>query len=134
MGLLLIGMTAFAEDFKTIVKGAFGGVDRPLQVVVTNETQWVDLWTRHTASAIPKPSIPPIDFSKSSLIFVSSGRKTSGGYSIEISSVKQKNDYTEVTVTSKGPKPGALTAEALTAPFHIVEIPRVSGEVKFKIS
>ena len=50
IGVFLLGMTGFAADLKTIDKGAFGGIDKPLQVVVTNKTQWVELWQKLTAN------------------------------------------------------------------------------------
>ncbi len=129
--LLLAGMTAFAEEIKTIQKGAFGGIDQPLQEVVTNKTQWADLWGRHTAGKFPKPEPPEIDFNKSSVIFVSAGRKTTGGYTIEVTEVRRTRDKTEIIVTSKSPKEGALTIQALTAPFDIVEVSRIAGPFIF---
>ena len=131
IGVLLVGMTAFADEIKTIGKGAFGAVDQPLQVVVTNKTQWADLWTKHIADKLPKPEPPEIDFSKHSVIFVSAGRKTTGGYTIEVTDVRRSKDKTEIVVTTKGPKEGGLTIQALTAPFHIVEVARIEGSFNF---
>jgi hypothetical protein len=131
IGMLLVGMTAFAEEVKTIGKGAFGAIDQPLQVVVTNKTQWTELWAKHTADKLPKPEPPEIDFNKNSVVFVSAGRKTTGGYTIEVSDVRRSKDKTEIVVTTKGPKEGALTIQALTAPFHIVEVARIEGPFTF---
>jgi hypothetical protein len=130
--VFLLGMTGFAADLKTIDKGAFSGIDKPLQVVVTNKTQWAELWQKHTANQLPKPPPPEIDFSKKSVIIVASGQKNTAGYSIEVTDVRQRKGETEVVVSTKEPKPGTLVAEALSAPFHIVEVPRIQGEVKFK--
>jgi hypothetical protein len=132
MGVFLLGVTAFAADLKTIDKGAFSGVDKPLQVVVTNKTQWAELWQKHTANKLPKTPPPQVDFNKESVIFVTSGQKNTAGYSVEITDVRREKGQTEIVVSTKEPKPGALVAEALSAPFHIVELPRIEGEVKFK--
>lgn len=132
VGVLLIGTTSFGGDFKTIVKGAFSGIESPLQVVVTNKTQWAELWQKHTARMQPKPAAPEIDFDKQSVILVALGRKTRGGYSIEISDVHRSKDKTEITVTTKEPKPGDLTVDALTSPFHIVAVPKIEGDAQFK--
>jgi len=131
IGVLWVGMTAFAEEIKTIGKGAFGVIDQPLQVVVTNKTQWAELWAKHSADKLPKPEPPEIDFNKNTVILVSAGRKTTGGYTIEITDVRRSKDKTEIVVTSKGPKEGALTIQALTAPFHIVEVARIEGPFTF---
>src|SRR4051812_20126566 len=132
IGVFLFGMTGLAADLKTIDKGAFGGIDKPMQVVVTNKTQWAELWQKHTANKIPKPPAPDIDFNKESVILVTGGRKNTAGYSVEITDVRRTKDQTEIVVSTKEPKPGALVAEALSAPFHIVEVSRIQGEVKFK--
>lgn len=131
LGMLLVGMTAFAEEIKTIDKGAFGAIDQPLKLVVTNKTQWTELWGKHNANKLPKPEAPEIDFNKKSLIFVSAGRKTTGGYTIEIIDVRRSKDKVEVVVSTKGPKEGALTIQALTAPFHIVEVARIESPFTF---
>jgi hypothetical protein len=131
IGLLLVAMTTFAEEIKTIGQGAFGAIDQPLQTVVTNKTQWAELWAKHTANKLPKPELPEIDFNKNSVVLVSAGRKTTGGYTIEITNVRRSKEKTEIVVTAKGPKEGALTIQALTAPFHIVEVARIEGPFTF---
>ena len=131
LGVLLVGMTVFAEEIRTIGKGAFSAIDQPLQVVVTNKTQWAELWAKHTANKLPKPEPPEIDFGKNSLIMVTAGRKNTGGYMIDVTDVRRSKDKTEIVVASKGPKEGALTIQALTAPFHIVEVARIEGPFTF---
>jgi hypothetical protein len=135
IALLLAAVTSSAEDtnrLKTLGKGAFSGIQEAVQVVVTNQTQWAELWQKHTAQKTPKPPPPEVDFSKETILFVASGKKTTGGYSVEISDVRRAEGKTEVVVTSKEPKPGGFNIQALTAPFHIVAVPRIEGEVKFK--
>src|SRR5262245_60705390 len=100
IGMLLVGMTAFAEDIKTIGKGAFSAIDQPLQVVVTNRTQWAELWAKHTADKLPRPEPPEIDFTKKNVILVTAGRKNTGGYTIEVTDVRRSKDKTEIVVAS----------------------------------
>jgi hypothetical protein len=124
--------TAEAKDVKVIAKGAFSGIQEPKQIVVTNATQWAELWQKHSVKREPKPQPPEIDFSKQTVLFVSLGEKHTGGYGVEIADVKKENGKTEVTVKTKSPKPGGFQIQAITAPFVIVAIPKVEGEVQFK--
>lgn len=117
---------------KTIARGAFSGIQEPKQVVVTNQAQWDELWEKHMARNDPKKPAPEVDFSKQTVLFVSAGQKRTGGYSVEISDVRQVDDKTEVTVTTKEPKAGGFNIQALTAPFHIVAVPKINGEVRFR--
>ena len=135
VGVCLLVMASSAEEtnqFKTLEKGNFSGIQQPLQVVVTNKTQWEELWAKHTAQKIPKQLPPEIDFTKASVIVVAAGRKNTGGYSIEIADLRRADGKTEVIVSEKQPKPGGFNIQALTAPFHIIQVPRVEGKVNFR--
>lgn len=134
IGVLTLALASFADEtnrVKTIEKGAFSGIQQPLQVVVTNKTQWAELWEKHTAKKLPKSPPPEINFAKESVIVVTAGRKNTGGYSVEISDVRRSGVKTEVLVSSQQPKPGGFNIQALTAPFHFVEVPKIEGETKF---
>jgi hypothetical protein len=134
IGALFMGIILHAaepERLKTIDKGAFSGIQEPLRVVVTNKTQRAELWTKHIARKQPKAPPPDVDFEKESVIFVALGRKNTGGYSIEITDVRHSGKKTEVVVATRQPKEGGFNIQALTAPFHIVEVPKIEGSVKF---
>jgi hypothetical protein len=118
---------------RTIAQGNFSGVQMPTQIVVTNATQWQELWAKHSAQRTPAEKAPEINFDQETVLFAALGRRNSGGYKIEISDVKRAGDTTEVIVNIHAPKPGGIRLQALTAPFHIVGIPKVNGPVKFKL-
>ena len=120
-------------NIRTISKGTFSGVQKALQVVITNQTQWTELWARHSAQVKPAKPAPDINFDKESVVFVCLGQKPSGGHSIEITDVRTVDSKTEITVKSRAPKPGGMQLQALTAPFHIVATPRILGPVKFRV-
>jgi hypothetical protein len=118
---------------RTISKGAFSGVQKELQILITNQTQWAELWTKHSAQVKPAKPAPDINFDKESVLFVCLGQKRSGGHSVEIVAVRPLPDRTEITVKTRAPKPGGMQLQALTAPFHIAAVPRISGPVKFRV-
>jgi hypothetical protein len=119
-------------QMRTIAKGAFSGMQEPAELVITNKTQWAEIWKRHSAQGEPKKEAPDVDFTKETVLFVSAGRKSTGGYGVEISGFQTKSGKTEVMIIEKKPRPGGLNIQALTAPFHIVAVPAISGEVKFR--
>jgi hypothetical protein len=123
--------SAETNRIRTLARGAFSGIQEAQHLVITNRAQWTDLWEKHMARNDPKKPAPEVDFSKETVLFVCAGQKRSGGYTIEIRDVREVNGKTEVLVTSKEPKPGGFNISALTAPFQIVAVPRITGEVKF---
>jgi hypothetical protein len=137
--LLLCGAAvAFAAEgndarIKVIAKGAFSGIQEPKQLVISNQTQFAEIWQKHNARNEPKKPAPAIDFSKESVLFVSLGQKRTGGYAVQVSDVQKKDGQTEIIVQTTSPKAGAMQIQALTAPFAIVAVPKIEGPVKFKV-
>jgi hypothetical protein len=109
---------------RTLVKGAFSGIQEPKQEVIRDKTTWERTWTKHSASSKSAGKMPEIDFSKEMVIFVSLGRKNSGGYSIQVTKAEPMGDKLQITVSRTAPPAGAMTIQALTAPFQIVAVPK----------
>ncbi len=108
-------------------------MEQPTQIVVTNETQWTELWKKHSGQVQPSKPAPKINFNQESVIFVSLGQKKSGGYSVEITDVQIVDGKPEIKVRTRSPKPGGMQLQALTNPFHIVAVRRITASAKFKI-
>lgn len=133
MGIALLVSGAEPEKMRTIAKGNFSGVQTSLQLVVTNATQWSELWGKHAVQKNPSEKAPEVDFDKETVIFVALGQQRTGGHAIEIADVKRGDAQVEVLVRTRKPKPGGIQLQAISAPFHAVAVPKISGEVKFKI-
>ena len=131
----LISTVNAADPIKirTIAQGNFSGVQTPTQVAVTNATQWKELWAKHSAQRTPAEKAPEINFDHETVLFAALGRRNAGGHKIEIAEVKSLGDATEVLINTRTPKPGGIQIQALTAPFHIVAVPKLTGPVKFKL-
>lgn len=123
---------AETNSMRTIVKATFSGIQEESKLVITNKAGWEALWKKHVAKAEPKEPAPAVDFAKESVIVVAQGQKRSGGYSTEIVNLDEAGKKTIVSYKNKSPKPGAITLQALTAPIHIVAVPKIAGEVQFK--
>jgi uncharacterized protein (DUF885 family) len=65
---------------------------------------------------------PEINFNTQAVIVAYQGRKSTGGYSINISGIRREG--TTLTVNAKEQSPGAMSAQMLTSPFVAVIIPR----------
>jgi hypothetical protein len=119
------------NDMRVIAKGAFSAIQEPTSLVVTNETQWEELWRKHSRQT-PAPPAPKIDFSKETILFVCLGRKNSGGYHISVKGINHKDRVTVVEVETASPPKGSMSIQALTAPFEIVAAPKLEGKIEFQ--
>jgi hypothetical protein len=131
--ILFAGVNA-AEPIKirTLSQGNFSGIQTPSELVITNGTQWAEVWTKHSAQRTPKEEPPAVDFEKETVLFVALGSKPTGGHKVEIAEVRQTGDKTEVLVKIHARPPGGFSIQALTAPYHAVAIPKVKGSVIFR--
>lgn len=118
---------------RPIAKGGFSGFQEAAQIVITNSTQWAEVWKKHSTKQIPAKPTPEVNFEKESVLFVSLGQKRSGGYSVEITDLEQTAGKTKVLVKTQSPKAGGVQLQAITSPFHIVAVPRLTGPVSFNV-
>jgi hypothetical protein len=65
---------------------------------------------------------------KGTMILAKMGEKSSGGYSIELESVKDTGRFVEVTLVSKSPN--GLATMALTNPYIIIALPENHKDIK----
>ncbi len=122
------GAAQQAVPVQSLVRGTMSQMTRPAHVVVRDEFGWKALWRAHAGE---DPS-PPVDFSTRMVVAVFMGTKPTGGYSIEVTSARRETGTIVVSYTEKTPAAGAMLAQVLTAPFHIVTLPLDATPVRFE--
>jgi hypothetical protein len=114
---------------RTIEKGDQSHVDDPKQVVVRTDAEWSQLWRQHAGDR-PRPQI---DFSRESVVALFMGSRPNAGFSTAIVSATEGGGALIVRYTETKPAAGAITAQVLTFPFHIVAIPKATAaNVRFE--
>lgn len=117
--------------FTTVAMNAFSGIRTPRQVVVKDAAAWASLWAEHTATITPAPPLPEVDFNTQMLVGVFAG-DLKGCHEFEIKRVNVAGgsivvDYEDRDITAQ-----TICIAAITNPMHVVAIPRIDAEVKFK--
>jgi len=141
-GIILVVIAVFAAGcvsdrggnslpVRRVEKGSQSGIVEPREVVIRDEAGWRRLWGEHQPPGQPARSLPGVDFGKEMVIFVALGQRFSGGFTIEIEKVETSRGRLTIFVRRKGPPPGALVTQALTAPFEIVAVPRSDLPLQF---
>jgi protease stability complex PrcB-like protein len=115
---------------RTIARGAHSNVDGPRQAVVRTPAEWTALWRAHDYDT----PAPAVDFSREMVVAVFMGSRPTAGYTVEIVSVKEAGGSLVVSYREQSPARDALTAQVLTAPFHIAAVPKFVGDVRFSKS
>lgn len=141
LGLLLAGCgdSGNAQQlapFSTIQKGEVSPHDdKPAQLsVIRNNTDWVNFWNLLYTNYSPKPVLPPVNFTENYIIAVVDAPRSSGGYSITITSIQPTSAGITVSANQVSPGRGCIVTLALTQPFHFVAVPIFQGEATLALS
>ncbi len=121
------------QSFSTLDRGSQSGVRERKFVVIKNENDWKALWISHASLSMPPKAMPPVDFQTEMIVAVFSGEEPTGGYSIEITAIREDSTKhaLEVVVHESKPPPGVMVIQALTQPYHIVKLKQTQLPVTF---
>lgn len=92
--------------------------------LVTSQDELISLWQRAYGSRLTVPALPSLDFRRETIIALFMGSRSSGGYSMDVTDVREEGGelYVELQVTE--PAPGTITTQALTSPWLILRVQR----------
>ena len=127
--LMILALLQAPIPLRPVAKGPTSGIESPRQVSVRTDTEWSDLWRAHAPNT--QPAL--IDFSREMVLGVFLGTRATGGYSVEIvRTTAQASVGLIVEYVETAPARDAITAQLLTAPFHLVAVPKRDGDVRFQ--
>ena len=76
--------------------------------------------------------MPAVDFSREMVVAVFLGSRPTAGYGVEIVRAVGNSGTLVVEYVETAPSRDAITAQVLTAPYHLAAIPKHDGEVRFQ--
>jgi hypothetical protein len=113
---------------RTIDKGAQSNVDDAKTVVVRDAESWKKLWQGHA----PDRALPAVDFSREMVVGVFLGSRPTSGYDVAVVGTREDGGALVVEYRETAPPRDAMTAQVLTAPYHLVVVATRGGDVKFE--
>lgn len=126
--LLAVALQSAGASMRTIDRGSQSNVDDQKQAVARTAAEWEALWRQHS----PDRPQPAVDLSKEMVVAVFLGSRNTAGYSIDIVSAKEDQGALIVAYRERQPAPGAVTAQIITTPYHMVAVPKSALPVKFQ--
>lgn len=116
-------------EFETIEKKSYSGNLEQKNYVIKNSKDWNDLWSK-----MDNTRDVPIVFNRDMIIAVFQGKKSTGGYSIEINRITEKENEIEVSVLETSSGSGCMVTKMLTSPYHIIKLAKQTKEIKFNVT
>lgn len=129
----LSSLASAADKKEMRFKGAYSGVKKASNQVITDNATWEKTWKKVHANRSPQPKLPAVDFEKQAVLAVFLGEKFTGGYGIHIASVKEEDKVVTVAVKTTSPPKGGITTQALTQPYELLVIAKSTKPVKFVV-
>ena len=108
-------------EFSVLATGAISGHEGGRRVeLITNAGDWQRVWSLVGGG---RP-LPDVNFGSRACVVVYQGRRTTGGYSIEVEEIRRDGTVLAVKVRERRPAFGDVTTQVITSPFVVVSIPR----------
>jgi hypothetical protein len=105
---------------------------RPTISVVRNQEKLDKLFRVATFGKHPAP--PRVDFSRRELVLVTTGPRSSTGYSLHVVSATEKDGTIDVLVRERTPSLGQVVAPRLTFPLLVITLPRSGKHVHVRFA
>ena len=112
---------------RSIDRGPFSGIAAARQVSIFDERGWDVLWREHA----PDKPRPAVDFSRELIVGVFLGSRPNAGFGVEIAGYRDGGGRIVIEYRETVPSPGALTAQVIVSPYHIVALARRTGSITF---
>ncbi|MGE3704263.1 MAG: protease complex subunit PrcB family protein [Vicinamibacterales bacterium] len=113
---------------RSVEHGDQSNIDEAREVVIRSQAEWEALWRQHS----PDRTRPVIDFGKETVVGVFLGSRTTAGFAVTIVDVATRDAGLVARYTVTRPAAGAVTAQVLVFPYHLVAVPSRAGEVRFE--
>jgi VWFA-related protein len=117
-----------AVAFANFAFGPLSNRTKPEQIVIRSQAEWEKVW-----QSLPtgKP-LPEVDFEQEMLVAVFLGRRSTGGYSVRVDSVRREGEGIVVAYREVAPAPDAVRTQQLTTPFVVARVVKTEGGVRFE--
>lgn len=119
-------------EFTTVDQGCYSGITSAANYVIYDNETWTNIWNQHIQVMVYPLPPPSVDFSKYTIVAVFMGRASTGGYAIHVYDVVDTGSSILVKVEKTQPGPRAIVTQALTQPYHIIQIAKTDKPVFFE--
>jgi hypothetical protein len=121
-------------EYEVIDWGSISGYREETYIVVRTETEWAEVWEKHTTLYLPATAYPRIGFSENMVICAFMGERPTGGYSISIERVWVEEERLHVKIVKRSPAEESVVSLAITYPYVFVSLEKENLDVALDIA
>lgn len=112
-------------DFKILYSGQNTTIEGSDYLLVDNNQKYIDVIKELNINEDSYNKLLDIDFTKNNICILLLGQRNTGGYSIEVQSMKKIKGILYIDKKENTPAKGEMVTMALTNPYCIVVIPKM---------
>ncbi len=109
-------------DFEVLASGDLSGYTEETYLVIWTESEWEEVWEKHSLPYEHKGPSPEIIFSRNMVICVFLGKRLTTGYEVSVDRIWDGDEIMPVEITKHNPPKHAVVGEVLTYPFIFVSL------------
>jgi len=123
-----------AVNVDQIDQGQYGDIVEGTQRVLRDEEAYAAFWERLHAARSSVPERPSVDFEKKVVVAIVLGRRSTGGYGVEIDEVLASDDGGEMQVSfaETVPGDGCFVTQVLTSPYVLATVEAQDEDFTFE--
>jgi hypothetical protein len=116
----MMAATLLLLTFRTLLVGSYGtsSAAKPHMIVARDAVTMRNAWNAYVGHG----DAPAIDFKKESVVFLFAGQHNTGGWGINVKSVKTSGKNVVIDAPISGPPGGGFVTQAITSPFAVVAV------------
>lgn len=115
----------------TLINASWSGVSQSRRAVIRSAAEWAAFWAEAHGPLTPRPPVPAVDFTRSTVIALAMGGRPSGGYGIRVKEVLESGGGLHVVVEENSPGRRCIVTLVATNPVFAVAVGRAGLDVTF---
>lgn len=112
------------NSFTIIHKSDFGGSEKPGHLLIQDNETYINFIESLKLDESEYANFLEVDFKTKNILVLFQGQKNSGGYAINVESVRNEDKTIFIKKNEIVPKKGEIVTTVITSPFCIVLIPK----------
>ncbi|MGE3724109.1 MAG: protease complex subunit PrcB family protein [Candidatus Sericytochromatia bacterium] len=115
-------------SMRTLSRVSNSRVTEARYVIARDYEQFRQLWKEHNGSL---EQMPEVDFQSEMVAGIFMGERSTGGYAVTIEEVLKEGEKFKFYYSESEPPEGSMTIQILTAPAHLIALPRSEAYPEF---
>ncbi|MEM0516856.1 protease complex subunit PrcB family protein [Aequorivita flava] len=119
-------------SFEVLLSNSQSNIVKQKNVILQTSEELKQIFNSINATRTPHIPIPKVDFKTEIVAFINIGETSTGGHSVAVKEIIEKENTLVVFYEGNSPKPGENATMVITTPFTMVKFKKQPKSIIFK--